>query len=103
MNYDYLPLAVMDLAREQMTEVNSDVANFQTLYREANGDPDKLSPLLDIQRDRAIRKLRQYAQGVALWADDEKVNPSRIHLRMLLWAYSPNPVRACLWVEEKGD
>ena len=65
---------------------------FMTAYRRAGGDPDRLSEHWARKRDNFVaRHMAQVkAHGEPLWQDGV---PTRRHLALIMWAYSPSPAR----------
>jgi len=65
---------------------------FLAAYRRAKGNPDKLSDAWDAKRSAFIKRhtAQVKKQGEKLWKDGE---PTRRHLALIAWAYSPNASR----------
>jgi len=65
---------------------------FMTAYRRAGGDPNRLSDHWARKRDNFVsRHMSQVkAHGEPLWKDGV---PTRRHLALIMWAYSPTPAR----------
>jgi hypothetical protein len=63
-----------------------------TAYRRAGGDPNRLSEHWARKRDNFVsRHMAQVkAHGEPLWQDGV---PTRRHLALIMWAYSPSPAR----------
>lgn len=61
---------------------------FLTAYRQAGGDPERLSPYWRNRRENFLKRhLAQVrAQGEPLYRDGK---PTRRHLALIAWAYSP--------------
>jgi hypothetical protein len=77
---------------------------FYKAYRRAGGDPDKLSDYWIQKRDAFIARHRAQMRerGSNGW---EKVGgewrPTRQHLALAAWAYSPSPDRLIRWAESQ--
>jgi hypothetical protein len=65
---------------------------FMAAYRRAGGDPNRLSDNWALKRDNFVaRHMAQVkAHGEPLWKDGM---PTRRHLALIMWAYSPSPAR----------
>jgi len=94
----YLPLSVIKPLEKEMKERGvSEVARsprgFLAAYRKAGGRENRLSDWWQNRRDNFVK--RHMAQvkkrDEALWDDDGR--PSRRHLALIAWAYTPDRVR----------
>lgn len=97
MAFGYLGLDAIDRHVPRMRKLGvSKVARssrgFLSAYRRASGDPDQLSDEWDMRRDAFIRRhmAQVRARGELLWVDGQ---PTRRHLALIAWAYSPNAAR----------
>ena len=98
MPHKFLPLKVIELwiptmEAKRVSEVARSQRGFLTAYKNANGKPKDLDVYWTRRREGFIA--RHMAQVVA---NDEKLfddhgNPSRRHLALIAWAYSPTPER----------
>jgi hypothetical protein len=95
--FRYLPLDVIDrwielMESEGVSKVARSRRGFLAAYEKAGGDPAALSPWWRQRRDNFVA--RHMAQAKAnderLWVDGL---PSRRHLALIAWAYSPTPSR----------
>lgn len=93
----YLPLdlceAYVPLARELgVSEVARSRSGFMGQYRRAGGDPNRLSDWWAQRRDNFVaRHMAQVkTRKEPLWRDGV---PTRRHLALIMWAYSPTPGR----------
>ena len=94
----YLPLSVIKPLEKEMKERGvSEVARsprgFLTAYRKAGGRKERLSEWWQNRRDNFVdRHMTQVKKrDEALWDDDGR--PSRRHLALIAWAYTPHRVR----------
>lgn len=94
----YLSLATIDryeadMARRGVSDVARSRRGFLTAYRRAGGDPDRLSEYWQVRRDGFIaRHMAQVRErGEPLFEDGGE--PTRRHLALIAWAYSPAPDR----------
>lgn len=94
----YLSLATIDryaadMARRGVSDVARSRRGFLTAYRRAGGDPDRLSEYWQVRRDGFIaRHMAQVRErGEPLFEDGGE--PTRRHLALIAWAYSPFPDR----------
>lgn len=94
----YLPLSLITPLEKEMKERGvSEVARssrgFLTAYRDAGGRENRLSDWWQNRRDNFVK--RHMAQvkkrDESLWDDDGR--PSRRHLALIAWAYSPDRTR----------
>ena len=93
----YLPLSLIDAFLPAMREQSVSVVarsrvGFLSAYRLAGGDPENLSAYWRTRREGFIaRHMAQVAKrGESLFRDGE---PTRRHLALIAWAYSPNRAR----------
>jgi hypothetical protein len=95
--YPFLSLKKIEMYEDQMerkgvSEVARSKRGFLTAYREAGGHPEALSPEWIARRDGFIA--RHMAQVIVndepLWLRSSG-DPSRRHLALIAWAYSPQP------------
>jgi len=93
-NPPYLPLSLINrfvpLARDLgVSKVARGSGGFLPQYRRADGNPDRLSDHWADKRDAFVsRNMAQVAHGEPLWKDGL---PTRRHLALIMWAYSPSP------------
>lgn len=94
MSYAYLPLSVVKryepLARQLgVSRVARSPRGFLTAYKRAKGNPDRLSDAWDRKREGFIK--RHMAQLIDRGEPlvDEDGEPTRRHLALIMWAYSP--------------
>lgn len=110
--YPFLTLDIVqdcyELAAERnVSEVARSERGFFTRYEEASGNPGRLPPEWLIKRQGFIR--RHMAQvkfnDEDLWEDTPETfplpeRPTRRHLALIMWAYSPQPTRLANWLDE---
>ncbi len=94
----YLPLSVIKPLEKEMKERGvSEVARsprgFLTAYRDAGGRENRLSDWWQNRRDNFVdRHMAQVKKrNEKLWDDDGR--PSRRHLALIAWAYTPDKAR----------
>ena len=94
----YLSLATIDryaadMARRGVSDVARSRRGFLTAYRRAGGDTDRLSEYWQVRRDGFIaRHMAQVRErGEPIFEDSGE--PTRRHLALIAWAYSPAPDR----------
>jgi hypothetical protein len=77
-----------------VSEVARSRNGFLGAYRRADGDPDALDDAWVAKREAFLKRhLAQVAiHDEPLWEDGQ---PTRRHLALIMWAYSPTPAR--LW------
>jgi hypothetical protein len=97
MSPDYLDLSeirrwVPLMRKLGVSEVARSPRGFLTAYSRAGGDPNRLSDWWADRRDAFVaRHMAQvHAKGEALWQDGL---PTRRHLALIAWAYSPSPAK----------
>lgn len=110
----WLTLAVVEAAAQVAAEASppvSEVARgpggFLEAYRATRGHPDRIAIYWAqkragfIQRHRAQLRQDEHADG---WEPDPAggTRPTRRHLALAVWAWSPTPVRLGKWLERKG-
>lgn len=101
--HQYLPLdLVEDLESfadiRGVSQVARSQGGFLPAYRRAGGDPDELSDEWVDKREAFLaRHLAQVKlRGEPLWADGD---PTRRHLALVMWAYSPTPQKLFDWLD----
>lgn len=103
----YLPLAVVAAAarasrRRGVSQVARSPRGFYPRYRAAGGRSEKLSDYWSRRRDgfvaRHVAQLRANREPLF----DRDGRPTRRHLALAVWAYSPAPVRLARWLIEQG-
>jgi len=94
---NYLTLSTIDkymplMRRRGVSKVARSGRGFLTAYRRASGNPNRLSDDWDAKREGFIaRHMAQVkAKNESLWDEGE---PSRRHLALIAWAYSPQASR----------
>jgi hypothetical protein len=93
--YPYLDLAVVEsfvyrMQKAGVSEVARSKGGFLPAFRKAGGDPSKLSVTWRKRRDAFIA--RHIAQANANGEElIRATGPSRRHLALIAWAYSPTP------------
>lgn len=96
MKYPFLSLTTIDQYIDLMedwgvSEVARSKRGFLTAYREAGGHPNRLSPEWHAKREGFIA--RHMAQVIGNDEDLFRADglPTRRHLALIAWAYSPTP------------
>lgn len=91
--HQFLPLSAIakyepHAKSEGVSEVARSPRGFLTAYKRAGGKPGNLSPEWLAKREAFIKRhmAQVHMRGEALWKDGE---PSRRHLALIMWAYSP--------------
>jgi hypothetical protein len=104
MSHQYLPLSVVqDVERFAdilgVSQVARSQRGFLTAYKRAGGNPDRLSDEWADKREAFLaRHLAQVKKrGEPLWKGGE---PTRRHLALIMWAYSPTPQRIDNWLDQ---
>jgi len=109
----WLPLrlimpAIPEMERLGVSEVARSNRGFLTAYEDAHGDPRRLgmAPTGESWVDRRNNFIaRHYAQvvahGEALW--DDHGNPTRRHLALVAWAWTPHRKRWERWLRDVGS
>lgn len=94
--HDFLPLATIDhhvpaMQRLGVSEVARSPRGFLAAYRAAGGDATALSPAWRSRREgfiaRHVAQVRERNEPLV----DPRGNPTRRHLALIAWAYSPFP------------
>jgi hypothetical protein len=88
------------LAKELgVSEVARSKKGFMGAYRKAGGDPDRLSDWwIDRRNNFNARHMAQVKKrGEALWKDGY---PTRRHLALIMWAYSPTPAKLAAFLRK---
>lgn len=92
LSLDVIDLYVPEMRRRGVSEVARSQRGFLTAYRKANGDPDALSPEWRAKREgfisRHMAQVRERSEPLM----DAKGKPTRRHLALIAWAYSPLPL-----------
>lgn len=93
----YLPLDVVELylplaAELGVSEVARSPRGFVRQYQEAAGDPRRLTEYWQRRRDAFVAR---HAAQVAMRGEPLFVDgiPTRRHLALIMWAFSPRPSR----------
>lgn len=103
MRYRWLPLSILNdtvpIARDLgVSEVARSGRGFVAVYRRSGGDPDRVPDAWAEKRNNFIK--RHMAQvnlrGEPLWEGGE---PTRRHIALIMWAYSPTPERVEKWLD----
>lgn len=103
--YPFLPLSAIDpwlplVAELGVSRVARSARGFLSAYRRAGGEPSGLSPAWRAEREgfcsRFLAMIGDRQDGalwvpVALEAGRLLVQPTRSHLALICWAYSPDP------------
>jgi hypothetical protein len=91
----WLPLELIELyvplARELgVSEVARSRRGFLRQYQNAGGDPDRLTDYWRNRRNGFVARhlVQQQARGEPLFVEGV---PTRRHLALIMWAYSPRP------------
>jgi len=102
-SYEYLFLDEIDpvipaMEARGVSEVARSGRGFLTAYRRAGGDAERLSPTWRAKRDGFVRRhMAQVRKNKErLWEDDPErkgKRPTRRHLALIAWAYTPHPTR----------
>jgi hypothetical protein len=92
----YLPLETIEryapaMRREKVSELARGRRGFLPAYRRAKGDPERLPKRWRRRRRGFIAQSMKEARsrGEALY--DDRGEPTRRHLALIAWAYSPSP------------
>ena len=110
-DYDppWMPLYLVELAEPVAAQLGvSEVARsprgFLVAYRLAGGEPTFLGRdphsnkmWTDVRRRFINRFVRQAKLGKEPWWDQQG-NPTRRHLALSMWAYSPDPYKLRTWL-----
>lgn len=75
-----------------VSEVARSSRGFMAAYEAAGGRPERLSEWWRQRRDNFVARhvAQARARGESWWRDGE---PTRRHLALIMWAYSPTPSR----------
>jgi hypothetical protein len=104
MSYDYLfmeeiePL-LPDMEERGVSEVARGPDGFLRQWRKADSDPERLTPWWATKRNNFVRRHMAYVKKnrEALWEPDPHepgtTRPTRRHLALVAWAYSPHKSR----------
>lgn len=97
MSYQYLPLSLIKkfepMAKKLgVSKVARGRSGFLSAYKRSKGNPDKLSDAWDRKREGFIKRhmAKVKKDKEPLW---ENGLPTRRHLALIMWAYSPNVQR----------
>lgn len=113
-HYPYLSLATTEAAAEAakargVSEVARGPGGFLSAYRRAGGQASKLVDMHHASGEswtsrRAGFVARHMAQAGALWEADPEggERPTRRHLALAVWAYSPDAARLGRWLASRG-
>ncbi len=96
---EWLSLATVQTAFAYANDKDIDLTGFKKFinaYESAGGDPTKLSEAMLELRDEEVVKWARQQRGRPIFHER---NPSKPHLRMILFAASPNPGKAHLWAQ----
>lgn len=82
-----------------VSEVARGQAGFVAAYEDADGDPDALPDTWLRKRDGFVARHLAQLRGnnESAWQDDGE--PTRRHLALMMWAYTPSPKRTQRWLE----
>lgn len=102
----WLPLAdverwVPTMARQGVSKVARSPRGFLPAYRRAGGDPDQLSDIWKRKRAGFIARHMAQVEARGERLVDAQGQPSRRHLALIVWAYSPQPHTAASGVVER--
>lgn len=94
----YLTLKVVEkfvpmMVRKGVSEVARSPRGFLTAFREAGGDARRLSPRWMAKREGFVARHMAQARASGESLYDYRGFPSRRHLALIAWAYSPNSAR----------
>ncbi|RVE42230.1 hypothetical protein evm_013130 [Chilo suppressalis] len=112
-NNPYISLGHVRTAEKMAEQITDQQKFFIAAYSSVNGEYKRLRTVpendggktWDIVRNAALKDLKEKHADVKLF--DEKEQPTKEHVEMMLWAYSPEPARVKKYVpetkEEKSD
>jgi hypothetical protein len=109
--YDYLPLPLVNRAAKAAAEqgvsaVGRSRRGFLTWYRRTRGRPAMMPEALQVERDgfvaRHMAQLRNEGSGNGWEGEGSRSAPTRRHLALAVWAYSPSPRRLEAWLDREG-
>jgi len=94
-NSRFLPLATIErylplMESLDVSEVARSPRGFLTAYRKAKGDPKRLSPEWKSKREGFIARHMAQVKGRNEPLFESKDLPTRRHLALIAWAYSPH-------------
>ncbi len=108
---DLVEAAIPAMAARGVSAVARSPRGFIGAYRRAGGEPARLGwtprstphrapyPWRDRRNEFVARHAAQIAvRGEPLWVDGE---PTRRHLALVAWAYSPTPAKLLRWLERR--
>jgi len=92
----YLPLHIVlkhvpAMRHADVSAVARSPQGFLTAYRRAGGDPDALSDYWDTRRAGFIARHMAQVRKRGELLFDAAGEPTRRHLALIAWAYSPSP------------
>ncbi|MBU6287336.1 MAG: hypothetical protein KGS10_04130 [Chloroflexi bacterium] len=109
LDLDVVEAAIPAMAARGVSAVARSPRGFLAAYRRAAGDPRRLGvtprstphrapyPWRQRRNEFVTRHMAQIAvRGEPLWVDGE---PTRRHLALVAWAYSPTPAKLLRWLE----
>lgn len=96
-SFPFLPLSAIRnweplMRAEGVSEVARSPRGFLTAFKKAKGDPRRLSEAWLRKRVGFIKRHWAQAAGREPWFDDGGL-PTRRHLALIAWAFSPVPGR----------
>ncbi len=101
-------LAFEPLAKSRgVSEVARSAAGFLGQYKRVRGNPKALETLWYSERQSWMRRRNNFVkrhmaqvekQGEPLW--EKNGNPTRRHLALIMWAYTPDPAGVRAWIRE---
>ncbi|KAL0809131.1 hypothetical protein ABMA28_012755 [Loxostege sticticalis] len=108
-NNPYLSLGIVKTAAKLAENVSEQQQSFIAAYASVNGEYKRLRTVperdgaktWDIVRNAALKELKEKHAEAKLF--NEKDEPTKEHLEMLLWAYSPEPARVKKYVPETKE
>ncbi|KAL0858648.1 hypothetical protein ABMA27_012476 [Loxostege sticticalis] len=108
-NNPYLSLGIVKTAAKLAESVSEQQQSFIAAYASVNGEYKRLRTVperdgaktWDIVRNAALKELKEKHAEAKLF--NEKDEPTKEHLEMLLWAYSPEPARVKKYVPETKE
>ena len=88
-------------ARRGVSAVARSPGQFLDQYEGAQGDPDRLDPYWRRRRDAFVARHRAQLLSTDTHREgwDDKGQPTRRHLALAVWAWSPTPGRLRRWLE----
>ncbi|KAL4719307.1 hypothetical protein ACJJTC_018229 [Scirpophaga incertulas] len=105
-NNPYISLGHVRTAEKMADAITEQQISFIAAYSSVNGEYKRLRTVpekdggktWDIVRNAALKDLKEKYADVKLF--DEKEQPTKEHVEMMLWAYSPEPARVKKYVPE---